>query len=258
MRSVRLPVALGSRSIALPDGPLLDAPAHPRLRLLAAGGSCIVDAYQEGRWLRSRTLSDCGAGGRPFDAPLPAGLWRLQVRRDPFGPASAAVASLLVRDTARGPDADLLRLAAAARARAPDDRLAAELLARPARPEPEHRLAARYLLAILDEGLWPLPAAVSSRPAALARLAARRARVRRMALLVILLSGLALSGWLASRGLSASAQAGRILAEAGESARDQARNRLRMRLRVASATLSLLLAFGAIALYVFARGSGPS
>jgi hypothetical protein len=79
-----------------------------------------------------------------------------------------------------------------------------------------------------------------------------------MALLVILLSGLALSGWLASRGLSASAQAGRILAEAGESARDQARNRLRMRLRVASATLSLLLAFGAIALYVFARGSGPS
>jgi hypothetical protein len=254
-RSFRLPVALGSRALSLPEGPLFDPPAGPRLKLLGAEGSCIVDVWRAGRWLRSLSLDDCGGGGQ-LQPGLPAGIWRLQVRRDPFGSGSAAVATLWVRDPTRSPDADLLRLAAAARRRAPDDRLAAALLARPSRAGPERALAVRYLLAILDAGLWPLPAAVSSRPVALARLAAHRADVRRMALVVIVLSGLALSGWLASRGLAASAEAGRILAAAGESARDQGRNRLRMRLRVASAVLSLLLAFGAIALYVFARGSG--
>jgi hypothetical protein len=255
-RAFRLAVALGAS--ALDEVPrIVPAPALPKVALQDEERGCIVDAFLERRWLRTGGLADCRTGeSLPF-APLEAGLWRIQLRRDPFSAESAAVTTLYVRAAGEPDAAVLARLARAAHEREPDD-----LLVQAVREQPEAYVTAfsetaRYLLAALDSGLLVLPEPSSGLPRALARLSASRARVRKLALFALALCALTLGLLVAQRGLHAATEASRLMAQAGEEPRRLDRQRLRMMLRVLATVSSLLLAFAAIAAYVIARGGSP-
>lgn len=81
-RRVQLPVDLSA---------LAWAPREPGAWVMAngAGGPCIVDGWQHGRWIGTGTLPDCGTVRVPFR--VPSGLLRLQIRQDPFASQGAAV-----------------------------------------------------------------------------------------------------------------------------------------------------------------------
>jgi hypothetical protein len=251
-RRVRLPVALGAGALAL-DTRLYDAPARPRFTLGPDAGPCLVDAQRDGLWLRSATSPDCGMKGELPFAALEPGLWRLQARRDPFAADAAGVAVLHVRPPGQGAAERLSELAAAVLASAPDDRLARSVLAAPESHAATLESSAGYLLAVLEQGLVPQPAPHSSMPAARARLAHERARVRAAALWVLALSGLSLVLLVMRRGLTAADQAGRLMQAAGESSDELRRHRLRRLASVALSAALLALAFVAIALYVRMR-----
>jgi hypothetical protein len=255
-RSFRLAVALGADALVeLPR--VLPAPASPRVGLQQEERGCIADAFGEGRWLRTGTLRDCRGGeALPF-AALSAGLWRVQLRRDPFASDGAAVATLYARAPGESDGSVLARLARAASERDPDDLLARAVGEQPQAHIPDFAPTARYLLALLDSGLFALPEPVSGHPRALARLEAARSRARKLALFALALCALTLGLHVAQRGLSAADEANRLMAAAGEEAGRLDRQRLRMTLRVLATVSSLLLAFAAIAAYVIARGAAP-
>jgi len=254
-RAFRLPVALGAS--ALHEQPRLLAPAAaPRIGLQDDERGCIVDGFFERRWVRTGALSACRGEPIPFAALTP-GLWRLQVRRDPFAVDSAAVASVYVqRAGERAPDV-LARLAHAALDQDPEDALARAVRDRPEAYAAELAPTATYLLALLDAGLLALPEPASGYPRARAHLLVERERVRKLALFALALCGLTVGLLVAQRGLRAATQAGELMAEAGEEPERIGRQRLRMTLRVMATVSSLLLVFAAIAAYVIARGNAP-
>ncbi|MFI5308286.1 MAG: hypothetical protein ACHQ53_13075 [Polyangiales bacterium] len=254
-RAYRLAVALGA-SAARELPAILDAPARPSIGLFGDEPGCIVDAFASDRWARTGALRECRGGDVAPFAALEPGLWRLQLRRDPFAADSAAVRGLYVRRPGQSADEILRELANAVLEHAPDDPLAKAVRADPAPYEREIELVAHHLLARLDEGILTLPAMASSYPADLARLSAEQAVLRNWALLAIGLCALALGLLVAQRGLRAASQASELMAAAGEDARGLDRQRLRMVLRVLATVTSLLLAFAAIAVYMVARSHG--
>jgi hypothetical protein len=251
-RRVRLPVALGAGALQLASR-LLDAPARPQLALGPDGGPCLVDALQDGQWLRSATSPDCGAPAAAPFAALGPGLWRLQARRDPFAADAAGVAVVHVRRAGQSAAERLAEIAQAAHGMAGADAFVRGVLAEPAAYAGALESSAGYLLAVLEDGLVPQPAPHSSMPAARARLAVERERVRGAALWVLGLSGLTLVLLLVRRGLTAAEQAGDLMREAGEAPAELQRHRLRRVATVALSAVLLALAFVAIALYVRLR-----
>lgn len=253
-RAFRLAVALGASALReLPR--VLNAPAAPSLGLHEEEPGCIVDAFHALRWARTGSLAECrGREPLPF-APLTPGLWRLQLRRDPFASGSAAVASVYVRAPGEADPQVLARLARAALARDPGDALARALSADQSTDSRSFEADARYLLALLDRGVVALPEPVSGYPRALARLQAARGRVRTLALAVIASCAAILGLLVLQRGLSAASEASRVMTQAGEERAGVDKQRLRMRLRVLAAVASLLLLFAAIAAYVVVRAA---
>jgi hypothetical protein len=255
-RSFRLAVALGA-NVASEQPRIFDAPARPQIGLRSDEGGCIIDAFLERRWLRTGSLRDCrDHEPLPFDA-LEPGLWRLQLRRDPFSGDSAAVRSIYVRQPGEPAAHVLSRLASAALDQSPDD-----ALARAVRNTPEAYAAALddtagYLLASLDSGIIALPAPASGYPMAMLQLQLARAKLRKLALFALLLCALTLGLIVAQRGLVAASEAAHVMAEAGAEPPELDRQRLRSTLRVLATVSSLLLAFVAIAVYMVARSQGP-
>jgi hypothetical protein len=256
-RAYQLEIALGASSLAAQPG-VLRTPASPEIALEDDEPGCIVDAFHELRWVRTGSLRDCRRGEPvPFPA-LGAGLWRLQVRRDPFGASGAAVATVY----ARGPDesdTDVLeRLARAVLLAHPDDAFARGIASGGAHVDASgFETRARYLLAALDTGILALPEAVSGYPRAMARLEAARKRVRKLALLVLVLCAIMVGLLVLARGLSAAGVARRVMSEAGEEPGRLGRQRARMIVRVLAAVSSVLILFAAIAAYVVARSAMP-
>jgi hypothetical protein len=254
-RAFRLPVALGASALHELPG-LLTTASAPRIALQDEEPGCIVDGFHERHWSRTGALAACRGERLPFAALAP-GLWRLQVRRDPFAVDSAAVASVYVQRAGERAADVLARLARAAREQDPEDALARAVVAQPDAFAAELADTASYLLALLDAGLIALPEPVSSYPRARALLIAERERVRGFALFALALCGLTIGLLVAQRGLRAATQAGELMAEAGETPEQIGRQRLRMTLRVLATVSSLMLAFAAIAAYVIARGQAP-
>jgi len=267
-RSVRLPVLLGGAALSLRP-PAADGTGLA-LSLGGEPGSCIVDAYRDGHWVDTATVEACaegpsagpsaGSGPAPLSqlSALSAGVWRLQVRRDPFSSARAAVAVLHVPPSGGDDAADTLAvLAGRARGRERSDALVAQVLADPARfAKPQDAAVATrgYLAAKLEQGVIALPEAFTSYAEAQRRFVERRTRAKFVTIVALVLSGLCLGLLVARRGMAASAQARDIMARAGDpTARDQ-RRRLVMTLRVLGVMAAILLAFVVIALYVVARG----
>jgi hypothetical protein len=256
-RAYRLAVALGAQAAA-EQAVVLDAPALPPLGLLGDERGCIVDAFVEGDWARTGALRDCRGRERAPFAALESGLWRVQLRRDPFAVDMAAVQSLYVRRPHETAAEVLTRLADAALALDPSSALLARRVhADPAPFTADFEATARHLLAQLDAGLLELPAPASSFPRAVARLELERAKLRKLALLALALCALTLGLLVAQRGLLAASQAGDLMAEAGQDAPELERQRLRRVLRVLATVSSLLLAFAAIGVYMLARSHGP-
>ena len=237
--------------------PLLPAGAVPALGLQGDEQGCIADAFLEQRWRASATLADCRGQDRLPFAPLASGLWRMQLRRDPFSSASAGAATLYVRQAVESDASVLARLARAVLEREPDDALAQQVRAAPDPYTEQLGPTAGYLLAALDGDLLTLPQSISGYPRALALQEATNARVRRYALFALALCALSIGLIVAQRGFAAAGEAGRVMAQAGEVPQRVERQRLRMALRVLATVSSLLLAFAAIAAYVIARGSAP-
>lgn len=262
---VRLPLALGAGAISgAPDVIGVAAPVHVALHGLAQG--CIVDAFRDGRWARTGSLRECGTPQPLPFAALEPGLWRVQLRSDRFGSDSAAVRSLYVAPPLESPARSARQLAAAVQAAEPHNALARALLAPPAvgpsTRELQHDHGAdddvgnsRYLLAVLDRGIHPLPVPASGHAAAVLRLQGARGQLRKLGLLALGACALTLAALLGQRGLDAAAQASRLLLAGGSDPRAARRARMRAALRVLATLCALLLAFAVIAAYVVARAA---
>jgi hypothetical protein len=255
-RALRMALGLGTSAVL--DSPrILGEPSALRLGLHGDERGCIVDAFHDRHWLRTAALADCRGGEQPRWPPLAAGLWRLQLRRDPFSAESAGVRNVYVRGSEES-DAEVLRvLANAAYAQDPQDAFAAAVRADPGTYVGGFATAAGYLIAVLDEGIILLPRPVSGLPRALAQHALARARVRTLALYALGLCALAVGLFVAQRGLAAAAEAQHLMSDAGEDPVQLDRQRLRMTLRVIAAICSLMLAFLALAAYMVARSPRP-
>jgi hypothetical protein len=280
-RSIRLAVGLGSHAFRSMPRVLRQGETAP-VGLESRESGCIVDGFHEGRWARTVSLADCRRSEALPGPALAPGLWRLQARRDPFDVQSAAVRTIYVRGAGMTDRSVLMTLAAHVLEHEPEDALARAVGVRrePGMPEPElddtgEGLAlalqqalerqepylatfedtAGYLLAALDEGVMPLPAAVSGHPAALVELAARRSRARLLALATLLLGAFCLALLVAQRGLSAAHEAERVMSDAGEEPRRLQRQRARRTLEVLLSVLAVVLVFLAIAAYILARAS---
>ena len=259
-RAVRLPVALGADAMELPDV-VLEPGGVPSAQLLGENMRGIADLFADARWASSQTVR----GRVQLGAARGPGLYRAQLRRDPFESDSAAVRSFYVRAPGET-DAAVLRALAARvidreRTRGPDERdaVAAALARRDG--DAAQTLAAlsfdgasRYLLAALDEGIYRLPAPTSGYPLARKRALEHREDVRKLALLILVLAAASLVLMLVQRGLIASEQAASVLRASGTGDAGVRREQLRMTLRVVGSALAVLLVFCAIALYLIVRG----
>jgi hypothetical protein len=250
-RALRLPVALGMAALRAPPR-VLDAPARPRIGLASDERGCIADAFLEQRWLHSAALRACRDESLPFE--LAPGLWRLQLRRDPFASESASAFAVYVRGAGEDGASVLRRIAAAALQRDPHDALAQAVAKDPSAFGAELEPTAAYLLAVLDAGVIALPPPVSSYPRAVARALLERERLRALSVLVLAACAVALGLLVLQRGLRAAAEASRVMEAAGEEPRRLERQRARMALHVLATVTSLLLAFVAIAVYMIVRG----
>lgn len=259
-RAVRLPIAMGADAMELPHV-VLEPSAIPSAALLGDNARGIADLFQGDRWLSSTTMHGSALLGRA----LAPGLYRAQLRRDPFESESAAVRSFYVRAPGET-DRDVLRALAAQvtlreRTREPDarDALAAQL----ARKDGDAAAtaaaagfdgASRYLLAALDEGIYRLPTAASGYPIARKRALEHREDVRKLALVILVLAAASLVLMVVQRGLIASEQAASVLRASGTAHAGVRREQLRMTLRVVGSALAVVLVFCAIALYLIIRG----
>ena len=163
-RAFRLPVILAGRAVEVVRT-LLPSPARPRIHVRAAGDrALIVDAFRDGIWNRTVTLSAAEArdGFELPDGVLAPGLWRIQVRGDPF--EAGAATSRLVHVRASGADMEAARaLVAEHQALVPEPAIAAA-------PD----VAAAFALAAGEMDLRPFPAAVGSLARMAPGLSARR------------------------------------------------------------------------------------
>jgi hypothetical protein len=255
-RAVRLPVAMGADAMRL-ERAVLNAGESFEAALIGRDARAIVDVFGDAGWLHSVTQH----GAALASPALPPGLYRVQLRRDPFDSASAAVRSIYVR---RKAETDLDALLALARRVLEREREQqadaldplAERLVRDSSAANvlDFDTASRYLLAALDDGTYRLPPPVSGYPLARKRALAHREDVRTLALVVVALAALSLVLLLMQRGLLASEQAALLLRASGTEHKRVRKAQLRMTLRVAGSALSVALIFCAIALYLIIRG----
>jgi hypothetical protein len=250
-RAVRLPVALAALSAQADPEVITDA-AQLRVRGLAADGGCIVDAFQGGRWRATGSFAICDHDNAlPFK--LGSGVWRLQLRRDPFSADTAGVADVYVRDASESDDAVAAALAGAAVARGlGDDPLVRRCTQLPDRCTAPATLS--YMMGVLEAGLWPLPPVVTGYADAVARTRERQAYMRTLALLALALGGASLALSIGRTGVTAGLRASQLLADVAENPRQLRRARLRSFALVAASVGSLVLVFVVLALYVLARG----
>jgi hypothetical protein len=215
-RSVRLPVALATPWLSLPEpfvrgGRLVMEVAPPPGR-----SALIADVSRDGRFVRSVTLPEGtldGAGRRSAELSfegLPDGLYRVSLRADPF--PTDHVADRLVRlGPAAAPPFDV-----------------------------EGPLAFAFAAAELeDEGL-ALPAPVSGLEDDRAALEDRRRLVRGLAVAAMLVAAIVLVIAVMRRGLESDAVAAAVLREAGADDHGARRQRLTLALTIAALAFALL------------------
>jgi hypothetical protein len=250
-RSVRLPIAMAAVSVQT-SALLYAANAAPQLRVPGAEEGCIVDAFSAGHWRRTGSLARCDHDNPlPFPA-LPAGIHRLQVRRDPFSAESAGVAIVAIRAEAETSAQIVSALARAAQQVDAQDPVVQACLREAGCGE--ERATLGYLAAILEAGVIAPPRAVNGYADSLARLHERQGRLRNLSLLALALGAVSLVLSVGRRGLLAGARASDLLVRESLDPGFGRRARLRSVALVVASTLSLALVFAVIALYVIARG----
>jgi hypothetical protein len=249
-RAVRLPIALASMVVQTDTTP--SHTAEPRVRVFGADGSCIVDVFAAGRWLRTGSCAACQRDNAwPF-AALPAGLYRVQARSDVFSAQTAGVSSVYVRDPAEPTERMPTLLTAAARDIDASDSFVRQCEAAPTRCSDPAALA--YLSAILENGVFELPPAATGYADRLTGIRERQTRLRSLSLLALALGGLSLGLHIGRRGWSAAVRARQLLQPQSLDPEFGRRARLRSLALVVASVLSLALVFVVIALYVLARG----
>jgi len=257
-RTALLPLALGGLVLRL-KRPILAAGAPLDLEIEADRGAIvIVDAFASGEWRRTGTMrvrSPPAMARAPWRQPLEPGLWRVQARTDPYSTSNAAVRLVYVRAPDEGEALAMRHITEIAlRERWVDkmDPVAATLL-----PASERDALAAYMLAPGETRVVVQPEAVRSRPAAVARFLAARARLRTMAIVALALAALVVSAVFLRRGLEAASQARAVMTEAGVASAQGRATRLRMTLVVVSLAAAVGLAVLAVTMFVLARGGLP-
>ena len=252
-RSVRLPVALGASQLRLTQT-LLRAPSVPELEVFGGEGGCIVDVFRDGAWLRTASAASCTHAFAPPIAALPAGLYRIQARRDPFGSSTAGVALAYVLASGESKAQALRELAKRALEVDAGDHFARQALHVDDAAAPD-AVSFGYLAAVLEPGVIELPRAASGYAATLRRLARSQAKLRWLSIAALVLGAVSLALAVGRSGLRAAAQADAILLDAGQSGPVRRRARLRSMLSLALSLLSLLLVFLVLGAYVVARSA---
>lgn len=261
-RSVRLPVALGASRLRLgaaaPEGHAfggLVPPAQPLAAALLGGeGGCIFDVFRDGQWVRTSSAPSC-TQPQPI-AALPAGVYRVQGRRDPFASATAGVSIAYVLGQGETNATALRELARRVVALDSTDRFAKSALVAADDVLQLDAASFGYLAAALESGVIELPRAASGYAATLERLAEGQAQLRWLSILALVLGAISLALAVGRSGWRAAARADEILSDAGQSAPVRRRARARAMLSLALSLLSLMLVFVVLGAYVVARG-GP-
>jgi len=250
-RDIRLPMALSALAVKT-DADVVEPGAVVQVQGDAADGGCLVDAFQDGYWVATGSLSRC-AEPSPLPFALRPGVTRLQLRRDALSndSASAAVRVVYVRDHGETGEQIVSSLARAALDFAPEDAFARACVQAPGTCQ--DRAAHAYLFALLEAGIAPLPQPVSGYAHTLAQRRQRLDRMRVLALCALGCGGLGLALSIGQRGLTASARSRRILTPDVE-LRWYAPARLRAVGVVLASAGGMLLVFVVLALYVLARG----
>ncbi|MEC7518788.1 MAG: hypothetical protein VYE22_02930 [Myxococcota bacterium] len=231
-REVQLPVALATPALAL------DARLAPRPELtvqtLGDRPGLFVDAYRDGIWTHTagRPIEE---GAFPLPYALDDGLWRLQVRTDPFSSERAAIRYVAVGS---------LDEALAAIDAAGGDRRA---------PEGPDALRLAWAAASLEVGVHPLPAPTSGMDADLARVEGRQRTLRLAALLAMALGLIVAVIVFMRRGIDAALEAQRVMDETGDPELSSARHRRRTLLSALLIVVTVLLAFVGAAALIVAR-----
>lgn len=246
-RAVRLPIAMGALSVAVKARVVAQA-RDIELHSPAATSGCIVDAYRDGRWRETGSLTACHEPSS-LAMDLGPGLWRLQLRRDAFATDSAGVVSVYIRGAAEPAEHVAAAWARAALQLAADDRFAQHCLAEPQQCTDANAL--EYLAATADLGLLSLPHPVTSYAARLERAREQSVRMRWLALGALCLGAVGLALSVGRSGVSAGVRASLLFLDDPRAAR---RARLRSMLLTAASAVSLLMVFAVLALYVLARG----
>ena len=250
-RAVRLPVAMGALAV---EARALTWSSAERavIRVLASEGSCIVDAFRRGHWVRTGSLAVCDRDNPVPFAGLAAGIYRLQVRGDPFSAQSAGVTSVYVRAPGETDTQIVSALAREAQGLDANDRFAEACLANPELGDTPAALA--YLAALMETGIIEAPPPATGYADSLSLLRERQLRLRNLSLLALALGGLSLALRIGGRGLSAGQRARAFLLRESHDPEFGRRTRWRSHILVAASVLSLVLVFAVIALYVLARG----
>jgi hypothetical protein len=255
-RSVRLPIALAASQLRLraavvaPDEPL-------QIELLGGEGGCIVDAFSDdGHWLRTGSAPSCTQAQPPPFAALPAGVYRLQARRDPYASSTAGVALAYVLAPAETRAGALRELARRVATLDPTDRYAQHVLTADESVLQLDAASFGYLAAVLEAGVIELPRPVSGYAATLVRLAHAQAQLRWLSIVALVLGAISLALAVGRSGLRAAARADAIRLDAGQTGPMRRRARARSMLSLALSVLSLMLVFVVLGAYVVARG-GP-
>jgi hypothetical protein len=203
----------------------------------------ILDAFRGGVWSRASSFAD---RNQAVPMELDEGLWRLQVRSDPYGVESAASYFLWVGDADAGPRA----LRALLVSEGAEDPFTLEM--------PHDAISARDQIAfggaLLETDVVALPRARSGRVQEDIGLGEDRSALRWVSALFVLAIGLLVAGWLMRRGLVASAEARALMSEAGDESASSRKNVVSMTLTVTGIVFATLLAFVAAAILLLTRG----
>jgi hypothetical protein len=252
-RSVRLPIALGASALRL-RAAVVEVGQPLSIELLGGEGGCIVDVFRDGHWVRTASAPSCTQ--RQPIAALPAGVYRVQARRDPFASATAGVALAIVLAPGQSKGDALRELARRVSELDPTDRFAKSTLIADESSLQLDAAGIGYLAAALESGVIELPRAVSGYAATLEKLAHAQAQLRWLSILALVLGAISLALAVGRSGLQAAARADAILLEAGHTGPVRRRARARSMLSLVLSVLSLMLVFVVLGAYVVARG-GP-
>ncbi|MCA9611419.1 MAG: hypothetical protein H6721_09025 [Sandaracinus sp.] len=233
-RRVQLP--LGTAAPALTGVPGLVAPGtRPSFTIrgpLDEPSPFVIDLFHDERWLHTESVrvgpDEPVTPRRALDLP---GLWRVQVRTEPFGATHAATRFVFVGD-----------LAALERSGYP------EAWQVPWVRDEDPDRAARFLLAVGELELVTMPGLTRGAQQAEAGLHETQGVRRWSAAALILLAGLLVAWAIVRRGLTASRQAARLLEAAGGEAAPASRA------PIFGAGLFTLALFAAVAALVLSRG----